>query len=368
MQFADRRYQIDSSGIRKVFDLAANLENPCNLSIGLPDYDVPDSVKDAAIEAIRAGHNRYTLTAGIPPLRERVLRMYRDRGLNPEAAIVTSGTSGGLLEVFMALLNPGDQLMFTDPYFVMYKHLSRFIGAEPAYINTYPDFRLRREALEAAYTPKCKLLVINSPNNPTGIVYSEDELKMVAEFADEKGLVVLTDEIYEEFVFDGPFQSIAHHTDPARTIIISGLSKSVAMTGWRLGWVAGPADLVKALSEIQQYSFVCAPSPAQHAAFAGLEYDMKPQRDLYRERRDLIAGGLKELGYEAVAPGGAFYVFPRAPWGTGEEFVKRAIEEELLVVPGNIFSERNTHFRISFAATKDTLRRGLEILDRLRQG
>jgi aspartate aminotransferase/aminotransferase len=369
MQLADRRYSIDSSGIRKVFDLAATLKNPCNLSIGLPDYDVPDPVKEAAIAAIRGGRNRYTQTGGNPALRERLRAFYTAKGITVDDLLVTSGTSGGLFLTFLALLNPGDELMFTDPYFVMYKHLARLVGGVPRMIDTYPDFRLRREALEAAWSPKCKLLIVNSPNNPTGVVYSDEELRMVAAFAEEKGLVVMSDEIYEWHCYDGDLPTVARYTDPARTIIISGLSKSVAMTGWRLGWTTGPKDFINALSDIQQYSFVCAPSPAQEAAYAGLDFSMAAICEDYRGRRDLITNGLRDLGFEVSAPGGAFYVFPKAPDGeAGSAFVRRAIEHELLVVPGNVFSERDTHFRVSFAASRENLQRGLDIMKAMTAG
>jgi len=362
VKFAQRRQLIDSSGIRKVFDLAAKLKNPCNLSIGMPDFDVPDPVKEAAIAAIRAGKNRYTQSAGVPALRERVRERYRLRGITVHDSIITSGTSGGLFLAFLALLDPGDELMFTDPYFVMYRGLSRFIGAVPKLIDTYPDFRLRREALEAAWSPRCKLLIINSPNNPTGIVYSRAELEMVARFAEEKDLVVISDEIYEDFAFDGPFESLAALTDPERTLIMSGLSKNVAMTGWRLGWTTGPKDMIKAMEDIQQYSFVCAPSFAQEAAPAGLDYDMTDIRADFRARRDRIHDGLVARGFEVNKPGGAFYIFPKAPDGDSDGFVRRAIENELLVIPGSVFSERHTHFRISFAASTEQLDRGLDIL------
>lgn len=366
MRLAQRRHSIDSSGIRKIFDLAAKLDNPCNLSIGLPDYDVPEVVKEAAIEAIRGGKNRYTLTAGVPALREKIKARYAERGHPVEDAIVVSGTSGGLFLCFMALLDPGDELMFADPYFVMYKHLCRFIGAVPAFVDTYPDFRLRREALDRAWSPRCKAIVVNSPSNPAGIVYTRQELKMVAQFAEEKNLIVITDEIYEDFVYDGPFESPASYTDPERTIIISGLSKNVAMTGWRLGWVGGPKVLVQALSDIQQYSFVCAPSPAQAAAFAGMDYDMAGNRKTFGMRRDAIYKGLHDLGYEVSRPGGAFYIFPKAPNGDGDAFVQKAIENKLLIVPGSVFSERRSHFRISFAADIKMIERGIGILADLR--
>ncbi len=368
MKFAQRRSAIDASGIRKVFDLAATLKNPCNLSIGLPDYDMPDPIKDVAIEAIRAGQNRYTQTGGTAPLRERLRALYAGRGITVGDVMVSSGTSGGLLLCFMALLDPGDELMFTDPYFVMYKQLARLIGVVPAYIDTYPDFRLRREALEVAWTPRAKVLVLNSPNNPTGMVYSQEELEMAAAFADEKGLIVMSDEIYEDFVFDGPFESPAKYTDPERTIILSGLSKNVAMTGWRLGWVAGPKDLIQAISDIQQYTFVCAPAPAQAAAPTALDYDMTEIRARFTARRDLIYNGLVEAGYEVTKSGGAFYIFPKAPIDNGEEFVKEAIRNELLIVPGKVFSERNSHFRISFAASTEQIERGIGILRNLIQG
>lgn len=362
IKLSDRRYKIDSSGIRKVFDLAAKLKNPCNLSIGLPDYDIPEEIKDHAIDAIRSGKNRYTQTAGLPVLREKLLQRYQERGFAMEDVMVASGTSGGLVLTFLALLNPGDEVLFTDPYFVMYKALLEFIGAVPRLIDTYPDFHLRREALEQAYTPNCKMIIMNSPNNPTGIVYSEEELRMVADFVAEKDLIMLSDEIYEDFVFDEPFISPAKFTDPARTIIIAGMSKNLAMTGWRVGWVAGPKAFISALSDIQQYTFVCSPSFAQYAALGGIDYPFENYRVDYTGRRDLIYNGLKELGLNVSRPGGAFYIFPEAPGLDGDAFVKRCIEHELLVVPGHVFSTKNTHFRISFAASREMLNRGLSLI------
>jgi aspartate/methionine/tyrosine aminotransferase len=359
---SDRRYKIDSSGIRKVFDLAAKLKNPCNLSIGLPDYDIPEDIKVHAIEAIRAGKNRYTQTAGIPALREKVLQRYKTQDLEFDDLIITSGTSGGLVLTFLALLNPGDQVLFADPYFVMYKALLEFIGAVPRLVDTYPDFRLRREALEAAYTPACRMIIINSPNNPTGVVYTEEELRMVAEFAEEKNLTVLTDEIYEDFSYDAPFLSPARFTNPERTVLIGGMSKNLAMTGWRLGWVAAPKHVVAALTDIQQYTFVCAPSFAQIAALEGIDYPFEAIRQDYAGRRDLITNGLRALGLNVERPGGAFYIFPEAPGLDGQAFCNKCIEHELLLVPGNVFSTRNTHFRISFAASRENLQRGLHLL------
>ncbi len=364
MKLAERCGRIDSSGIRKVFNLAAQMKNPCNLSIGQPDFDVPEDIKEAAIAAIRSGQNKYTLTNGIPALREKLLDYYARRGVKQEDVIVTSGSSGGILMCFLATLNPGDEILIPDPYFVMYKHLANFIGAKPVFVDTYPDFHLRREALLARVTPKTRALIINSPNNPTGTVYSGAELRMAGDFCREHNLVLFSDEIYEPFVYDAAFHSSGEYSPDA--IILSGLSKSAAMTGWRLGWVLGPRDLITAMTNIQMYTFVCAPSFAQHAALVALDRDLKSTQDDYRRRRDIIDGGLREHGFAVNRPTGAFYIFPEAPGGDGDAFVKKCIEQELLVVPGSVFSERKTHFRISFAATEAELRRGVDILGRVK--
>lgn len=363
MKLSQRRSLIDSSGIRRIFDLAAKMKDPINLSIGLPDFDIPEEVKESAIGAIRGGRNRYTLTAGIPALRDALRQMYADRGVPAEDVIVTSGTSGGLFLVLLALLDPGDEVLIPDPYFVMYKALVRFLGAKPVLVDTYPDFRLTREALEKATTPRTKLLILNSPANPTGVVYTEEEARMAVQFAEERGIEILSDEIYEPFCFDGPFVSPAKYAKAP--IVISGLSKSVAMTGWRLGWTTGPSDLIKAMTEIQQYTFVCAPSFAQEAAITALKHDMTPFNDDYRGRRDIIYNGLVNAGYRVVKPAGAFYIFPEAPGGDGDAFVQEAIANNVLIVPGSVFSERKTHFRISFATTPEKLRAGVEVFARL---
>ncbi len=365
MQLAQRCSRIDSSGIRKVLALVSSMKNPCNLSIGQPDFDVPDPVKEAAIQGIRDGQNKYTLTAGIPALCEKIMDMYRRRGIEAEDVIVTSGVSGGLMLVFMALLNPGDEVLITDPYFVMYKHLVNFIEAKPVFVDTYPDFRLRRESFEAALTPRTRMVVVNSPHNPTGIVYTEAELRMMAQFAEDHDLILVSDDMYETFVYDGEFQSAAQYAK--NPIVMSGLSKSMAMTGWRLGWALGPKNVIKAMANIQMYTFVCAPSPAQVSAMPALDLDREEVRISYRRRRDLIYNGLIEAGYKVEKPQGAFYIFPEAPGGDGDAFCRRALEHELLIVPGSVFSERNSNFRISFAAPEATLRRGVEILAQIKR-
>ncbi|MDX2176679.1 MAG: aminotransferase class I/II-fold pyridoxal phosphate-dependent enzyme [Candidatus Sumerlaeia bacterium] len=360
MKFADRRQLIDSSGIRRIFELAAKMADPCDLSIGMPDFDVPEPVRRAAIDAIEGGRNRYTPTDGTPALRAKILEHYRARGLDFPASIVTSGTTGALYLLFLALLNPGDEVLVPDPYFVMYKQLLKFLGVKPVFVDTYPDFQLTAERLEAHRTPRTRMVICNTPNNPTGVSYSEANARAVAEFAQRHGLVLLSDEIYDAFNFDGPFVSPARFNPD--TIVVGGLSKSVAITGWRIGWVLGNEELVRALKEIQQYTFVCAPSPAQEASVVALDLDPTEVNDAYRRKRDLVCEGLAAAGLRAARPGGAFYVFPEAPGGDGDRFVEELVKESLLVVPGSVFSERRTHFRISFAAPEARIRRGVDII------
>ncbi|MBI1883487.1 MAG: pyridoxal phosphate-dependent aminotransferase [Chlamydiae bacterium] len=360
---AQRMSHMDSSGIRKIFDLAKNMKNPVNLSIGQPDFDVPSQIKNEAIHWIQKGFNQYTVTQGIPELREKLLeKLKRERGIEAEDILITSGVSGGIFLAFMALLNPGDEVIVPDPYFAMYKHLSHLMGASPVYIDTYPEFILTAEKISEKISKKTKLILINSPSNPTGVVTPQRELKKIVELAKKHHLVILSDEIYSEFSYDEPFQSIGR--DYPLTLVLDGFSKTFAMTGWRLGFTAGPKEIIQAMTRLQQFSFVCAPSFAQKAALKALDCDMKGPIQEYRRKRDLIYEGLKEK-FKLTRPGGAFYLFPQAPDPDGDVFVQKALEKNLLIIPGSVFSERKTHFRISFAAPNETLAKGIEILNQM---
>jgi aspartate/methionine/tyrosine aminotransferase len=366
---ADRALSFDSSGIRKVFELASKLKDPINLSIGQPDFEVPEAAQQAAINAIQSGKNGYAVTQGVPELRER-LQAEVDRELRhaDRKLFVTSGTSGGLVVAMMALVNPGDEVILFDPYFVMYEPLVKMMGARAVLVDTNPTFRIDIERVRAAITPRTKAILFNSPANPTGYVASEAEVRGLAELAREKNVALLSDEIYRLFCYDAPFVSPARFND--QTIVIDGFSKTWAMTGWRVGWAHGPSAVIDEMIKIQQYSFVCAPHPFQVAAAAALDIDMTPYVDRYREKRHRLLQGIRE-DYEVTAPGGAFYVFPKAPLGDGypwknaTEFVARAIENELLIIPGKIFSQHDDHFRISYAADERTIDRGIEVLRRL---
>jgi len=362
---ADRVKNLQASGIRKIFELVASMEDPINLSIGQADYDVPDTIKDEAIRAIQEGFNRYTVTQGIPELNEKIRRDLLDRfAYEPEGSLVTCGVSGGLLLSFLCLLNPGDEVLLPDPYFVMYKILTELVGAVPVYYDLYPDFRLRRKELESKISSKTRLILINTPSNPTGGVLSAAELQMVAQVARAHDLLVVSDEIYDRFVYSDTFASPCQFC-PERLIHLGGFSKTYGMPGWRMGYATGPSEVLDKMMILQQFSFVCAPSFAQKAVLRALDYDMSDKIEEYRGKRDLVFEGLAEH-FDVVRPEGSFYIFPKLPPGTtGVEFTQEAVENNVLIVPGSAFSRRDTHFRISFAAADEKLEKGVKILSRL---
>jgi len=364
---ANRTKLIDASGIRKVFALAEKLKDPVNFSIGQPDFDVPEVLKEEAIKAIKAGQNKYSQTAGDALLKEKIGELVKKGiGWDRPAVLVTSGVSGGLLLAFMSLINPGDEVIIPDPYFVMYKHLVNMLGGKCVFVDSYPSFKLPLEEISKTMTSKTKMIIVNSPCNPTGAVYSEEQIKALAKIAAEKDVLVITDEIYEKFCYDGRCPSIANYYD--KTLLMRGFSKAYAMTGWRLAYVAvheSLQDIIEEMTKIQQYTFVCAPTPFQKAAMAALDYDVSDFVTSYRKKRDLIYNGLGDK-FEMVKPGGAFYAFVKAPaGGTATEFVEKAIANNVLIIPGNVFSEKDTHFRISYATSNEKIEQGIEILRRL---
>ena len=360
---ADRTRNFDSSGIRRMFDLAAKMDDPINLSIGQPDFDVPQPIKDRMVEAVEDGFNGYALTQGIPTLREKLQAEIDIEYGDPDRKVfVCSGTSGGLFLSALSMINPGDEVIFFDPYFVMYPALVELVGGVPVKLSTYPDFQIDLEKLEEAITDRTKMIIVNSPSNPTGVCYSEEVVQEVAELAERKGICLVSDEIYSRFSMDDRHLSPASYNKS--TVVIDGFSKTYAMTGWRVGYVHGPSEIIDTMIKIQQYTFVCAPHPAQVASVKAMDIDITPYIDTYRQRRDFMVEELKNH-YDIVKPGGAFYLFPKLPWGTGQEFVERAIKNNLMVIPGSIFSDHDTHFRISYAVDEAMLERGIEVLKRI---
>ncbi|MFQ5772220.1 MAG: pyridoxal phosphate-dependent aminotransferase [bacterium] len=355
--------QIRPSGIRKIFDQACANPDGIDLSIGDPDFDIPEQIKQEGIFWIEQGFNQYVSTRGIPELRDKLRTYLNSRKINYEDLLITSGATGAYFLAIMSLVGPGDEVLITDPYFVAYANVVVMCGGTPKLINTYPDFSLRAEKIEPLINKRTKAIVINHPNNPTGILYSLDELKMVAQVAEKYGLHILSDEIYDKFVYnEKPFVSMGNVSKDA--IIISGFSKSAGMTGWRLGYVSGPQKIIDAMATFQQYSYVCANSIAQKAAVKALDYDIQTYITKYRHRMHLIYDGLKD-SFKIIKPGGAFYLFPEAPGLDADQFVTKAIERNLYIIPGNVFSEKNTHFRISFAVDDEKLIKAIDILNQL---
>ncbi len=361
---AQRTSLVDSSGIRKVFDLARELKDPVNLSIGQVDYPLPDPVKQSLIESIERNETDYALTQGIAPLRSRLQQVvdeqYPDQG---RGLFISSGTSGGLVLSMMTLLNPGDEVIIFDPFFVMYRWLPQLVEATPVPVNIYPEFRLDIENVAAAITPRTKMIIVNCPANPTGVSFTADELQQLSSLAADRDICLVSDEIYSNFVYDRAHVSPA--TFNPETVVVDGFSKSHAMTGLRLGFVHGPQPIIDEMIKLQQFTFVCAPHPVQWAGITALDTSIDHYVEQYRGKRDYM---LEELSphYEIVKPDGSFYLFPRLPAGvSGDEFVKRAIENNLLLIPGHVFSMQDTHFRLAYAVSDDKLQQGVEILKRI---
>ncbi len=360
---AERLKGIRPSGVRRIFDMASQMKDPIDLSLGEPDFDIPDEIKREGIRWIERGFNKYTLTQGIPELRQRVEEYLREKGVQFDSVMITAGVTGGLLLCCLCLIDPGDEVLIPDPYFVMYEYQVLLMGGVPRYVDTYPDFRLREDKIRESLSPRTKLVIINSPANPSGTVYSKEELAMVARIARERGLMVIADDIYERFVYDATAAPCMGQIY-GNTITLSGFSKTWGMTGWRLGYAAGPEDIIQQMITLQQYSFTCPPSFAQKAALVAFDCDMAVHIDHYREKRDFVYEALKE-NYRVERPQGAFFIFPEAEDGDGERLVERAIKKGVFIIPGGVFSQRKSHFRISFAAPMEILERGVKILQDL---
>lgn len=386
---ADRSHAIDASGIRRIFGLAATLKDPINLSIGQPDFPVPEPIRAAAIHAIDTHKNGYSQSQGDPALLSKVLDWLKldlnwdcattNQGAPGQpTAFITSGTSGALHLAFMALLNPGDECIIPDPYFVAYPHLATMCGAKAVTCDTYPDFKLTAERVAPLITDKTKFVLLNTPSNPCGVVLNAQEAADLLALCKSKGVLLISDEIYDEFVFSDSLNATAAEDptlkrcpSPCRqegsfedTLLIRGFGKTYGCTGWRLGYAAGPAAIIDQMSKLQQYTFVCAPAPLQHGVAECFDVSMAEHVNEYESRRDLVLERLSPLT-EVTNPGGAFYAFIKIPEKlnlTGTQFAERCIERELLLIPGAAFSNRDTHIRISFATNRERLNKGLDIL------
>ena len=346
---------------------AASAPAIAGLDLGLDDDRVLDTDGDA-YATLLATHDG----AGPPD----VAIAEDDRYL----LLFTSGTSGALYLMNMALLSPGDEIIIPDPYFVAYPSMAKLAQGRAVRCDTYPDFRMTADRIEPLINERTKAVLLNSPGNPTGVVLTQAECNQILELCRSKGVLLVSDEIYSEFTFKdaasetpvglrapSPASVAGSHED---VLMIRGFGKSFGCTGWRMGFVAGPEVIVREMTKIQQYSYVCAPAPLQHGCLAAYGLDIEGLVDTYRKRRDMVVEALGEVT-EVFAPGGAFYCFVKIPEKlniTSQEFFEKAVERNVLIIPGNVFSSKDTHFRVSMAAPEAKLEAGIAILKELLGG
>jgi len=360
---------VPRSGIRDFFDVVSTMKGVVSLGIGEPDFDTPWHVREASIFALERGSTHYTSNLGLPALRREV-STYIERTFgvryDPECEIlITVGVSEAMDLAVRALINPGDEALYHEPCYVSYNPLIRFSHGRPVPVPTgiQTEFRVTREALEQHATPDTRLLILNMPNNPTGAVCRASELDEVAGFVRERDLLVISDEIYAELTYEGQHASLAACPGMKdRTVLLHGMSKAWAMTGFRIGFACAPAPLIEAMTKIHQYTMLCAPILSQEAAVEALRHadgEVISMRAEYCRRRNFLAHALRELGFECPTPGGAFYLFPRIPQVglTSKEFSLRLLKEQkVAVVPGTAFGACGEGFvRCSYATSMEDI-------------
>ena len=365
------------SGIRKFFDLAASMEGCISLSIGEPDFVTPKVMMDAAIESLNQGKTAYTSNAGLIELREEICNYLKKYDLSYNAAtevLVTVGASEAIDLAFRALVGEGDEVLIPDPSFVCYGPLATMAGATPVYLNTYEkdDFRLTAEELEAKITPNSKVLLLPYPNNPTGGIMTKEDYEPIAKIVEKYNLFVICDEIYSELVYGGEkhYSFAALPGMKERSLVLNGFSKAFAMTGWRVGYACGPADVMAAILKVHQYGIMSAPTMGQYGALEGLrngDADVARMVASYDERRKVIVQGFRDMGLSCFEPKGAFYCFPciKSTGMSSEEFVEKLLmEEKVAVVPGNAFGASGEGFiRCSYASSMENIKEALKRIE-----
>ena len=372
---------IQPSGIRKFFDIASEMEDVVSLGVGEPDFDTPWHIRDEGIYSLEKGRTFYTSNSGLKPLREEISRYLNRRyNLNYDPLheiLVTVGGSEGIDIALRAMLDPGDEVLIPQPCYVSYLPCVSLADGVPVTIELKEEneFRLTKEELLEKITDKTKILVLPFPNNPTGAVMRREDLEDIAEVIIDHDLYVLSDEIYSELTYQGDHVSIASLPGMReRTLTINGFSKSYAMTGWRLGYICGPQEIVAQMTKIHQFAIMCAPTTSQYAAVEALrngDSDVAKMRESYNQRRRFLMHAFEEMGLKCFEPFGAFYVFPCIKeFGlTSDEFAMRLLEEEhVAVVPGTAFGDCGEGFlRISYAYSIDDLKIALKRLERFIQ-
>lgn len=364
------------SGIRKFFDLVSEMEGAISLGVGEPDFVTPWHVREACIYSLESGNTHYTSNKGMPELREVICdQAFTDMGLDYDPAeeiLITTGVSEAVDLAFRATLNPGDEAIVPEPCYVAYTPDIVLAGGVPKTVPTRlkDEFRVQPEDIARAVTEKTRSLLLSYPNNPTGSIMTRSDLEELADVVVENDLIVISDEVYAKLSYSGSHVSFAQLEGmKERTIILNGLSKSHAMTGWRVGYVMGDPVLVGAMTKIHQYTMLCAPTMAQVAAVEAMQKgdeEMLHMKHEYDLRRRLFVSGLNRIGLDCFEPRGAFYAFPSIQrWGlSSEEFAERLLhEQKVAVVPGNVFGPSGEGFlRCSYATSREEL---IEALDRM---
>ena len=375
---SQRIQEVPPSGIRKYFDIMAEMDDAISLGVGEPDFQTPWHIRDAGIYSLEKGFTKYTPNAGLSDLRRAICR-YLKRRFDLEyqpigQTLVTVGGSEGLDLAFRCLLEPGDEVIIPTPSFVCYGPLVSMIHGVPVYVETKVEneFRLTPEELKAAITPRTKILVLPFPNNPTGGIMHREDLEALAEVLRGTNIMVVSDEIYAELTYGQHHVSMANIPDMyERTIVINGFSKAYSMTGWRMGYVCGPKELIAAMTKLPQYGIMSAPTPSQYAAIEAMEHgdrDIETMKQEYDGRRRFLVDGFRQLGLDCFEPRGAFYVFPciRSTGLSSEEFCDRFLEQEhVAVIPGSAFGPGGEGFvRACYAASMKNLTEALTRLER----
>ncbi|ENQ3080222.1 aminotransferase [Bacillus cereus] len=369
---------LQPSGIRKFFDLAAGMKGVISLGVGEPDFVTPWNVRQACIRSLEEGYTAYTANAGLLELREEISKYLHKQFsvvYDPkEEIIVTVGASQALDVAMRTIINPGDEVIIIEPSFVSYAPLVTLAGGVPVLVSTSPEaeFKVQPHQIESAITSNTKAILLCSPNNPTGTLLNKEELEKLAVIVEKYNLIVLSDEIYAELVYDETytsFASVKHMRD--HTVLISGFSKGFAMTGWRLGLIAAPQHFAAIMLKIHQYSMMCAPTMSQFAALEALrsgEQEVIRMRESYKQRRNFMTTSFNEMGLECHMPGGAFYVFPsiRSTGLSSAEFAERLLlAEKVAVVPGSVFGESGEGFiRCSYATSLEQLMEAMKRMKR----
>lgn len=375
---SDSVQQLRPSGIRKYFDIAATMDDVISLGIGEPDFVTPEHIIDKGIESLRAGQTRYTSNSGTQELREGISayieRLYGLHYSPDNQILVTVGVSEGFWLALKTVTNPGDEVLVPEPCFVSNAAAVHMTGAIPVPVKTLVEdnFQVTGAMLEAAITPRTKAILINYPNNPTGAVLSQERMLEIAAVAEKHDLVVISDEIYERLVYGIQYKSFASLPGMYnRTIVLSGVSKSFAMTGWRIGYAVSTPEIMAGIRKLHQYLIMSAPTMGQVAALAALQYgedDVESMRQQYDTRRKTIVGGFNELGLTCFEPRGAFYAFPSiaASGMSDEQFCETLLKEErVAMIPGNAFGESGRGFvRASYATSLENIEEALERIAR----